>query len=169
MSNEPYSVTSSQSWGSRLMESIKGVAVGGVLFIAAFPVLWMNEGCAVDIAKGLEEGASKVVAIDVNTFSNDSEGKLIHGSGQATTSEKLMDSSFGVNLNAIKLERTAEMYQWKENSHSETKEKLGGSKETVTTYSYEQGWSPTLINSDKFNDPQARSRNANPKVMPYCI
>jgi hypothetical protein len=149
------------------MESIKGVAVGGALFIAAFPVLWVNEGCAVDTAKGLEEGAANVMAIDVTIFSKDTEGKLIHGSGLATTNEKLMDSSFGINLNAIQLERKAEMYQWKEVSHSKTKEKLGGSKETVTTYTYEKDWSPTLINSDSFNDPQAKSRNANPKSMPY--
>lgn len=167
MSNEPYSVTTSQSWGGRLMESIKGVATGGILFIAAFPVLWMNEGCAVDIAKGLEEGAANVQSVDIARFSNDTEGKLIHGTGQATTTDTLSDATFGINLNAIQLKRTAEMYQWKEVAKSETKEKLGGGKETTTTYTYEKTWSSSLIDSSNFQDPAARTRNANPRYMPY--
>ena len=37
--------------GSRLAQSIKGVALGIVLFIIAFPVLWFNEGYAVKTAR----------------------------------------------------------------------------------------------------------------------
>jgi hypothetical protein len=167
MSNEPYSVTTSQSWGGRLMESIKGVLAGGAIFIAAFPVLWINEGCAVKIAKGLKEGAANVVEVDVSKFSAEHEGKLIHGTGQATTPENLRDGVFGINMNAIKLNRNVEMYQWKENAKSETKEKLGGGKETTTTYTYEKTWSSSLIDSGSFNDPKARTNYVNPKVMAF--
>lgn len=167
MSNEPYSVTTSQSWGGRLMESIKGVVAGGALFIAAFPVLWVNEGCAVKIAKGLKEGAANVVEVDVSKFSADTEGKLIHGTGPATTPENLTDASFGINMNAIQLKRSVEMYQWKEIEKTETKEKVGGTKETTKTYTYEKGWSSQLINSDSFKAPNASTQYQNPKSMPY--
>jgi hypothetical protein len=103
MANEPYSEVTSQSWGGRLMESIKGVVAGGALFIAAFPVLWMNEGCSVDTAKGLEEGAKIAISIDLSKVSSDNNGKLIQGSGTASTSDRISDSKFGINLSAIRL------------------------------------------------------------------
>ncbi len=52
---------SEKSWGARLMESIKGVLVGLALFIAAFPVLFMNEGCAVKTARDLGILAKEVI------------------------------------------------------------------------------------------------------------
>ena len=51
---DEFTEVSHQSLGSRLMESIKGVAIGVVLFLLAFPVLWWNEGRAVSEAKSLE-------------------------------------------------------------------------------------------------------------------
>ncbi|NCN11373.1 MAG: hypothetical protein GW938_16165 [Leptospira sp.] len=164
MANEPYSEVTSQSWGGRLMESIKGVVAGAALFIAAFPVLWMNEGCSVDTAKGLEEGAKVAVTIDLSQYSNENNGKLIHGSGKATTTDSVADSQFGINLKAIKLERKVEMFQNEENVKEETKEKLGGGKETTKTYTYSTTWSSNLINSNNFKDPKAPK---NPSSMPY--
>ena len=59
---DTFSVTSSQSWGGRLMESIKSVLVGFVFFIASFPLLFWNEGRAVQTAKSLKEGLGAVVS-----------------------------------------------------------------------------------------------------------
>ncbi|MDF2434664.1 MAG: hypothetical protein JWP44_4295, partial [Mucilaginibacter sp.] len=42
--SDVYQSVSHRSLGSNLVESIKGVLVGIVMFFAAFPVLWMNEG-----------------------------------------------------------------------------------------------------------------------------
>ena len=39
------------------------------------------------------------------------------------------------------------MYQWKEESKSETKKKLGGGEETVTTYTYSKVWDDGQIDS----------------------
>ena len=52
MSDEFVEVTS-EGWGSRIMESIKGILVGIVLFVAAFPLLFLNEGCAVKMSRSL--------------------------------------------------------------------------------------------------------------------
>ncbi|WCL47758.1 TMEM43 family protein [Leptospira sp. GIMC2001] len=167
MANEPYTEVTSKNYGQRLTESIKGVLTGAVLFIAAFPVLWMNEGCSVKTAKGLDQGASEVVEIDISKASNEYNGKLIHGSGMATTTENVSDPTFGISLNGFRLDRKVEMYQWKENAETKKEEKIGGTETTTTTYTYSKDWSSTLINSNGFKDPAARSRNANPSTMPY--
>ncbi|OHD71072.1 MAG: hypothetical protein A2W19_08400 [Spirochaetes bacterium RBG_16_49_21] len=144
------------------MESIKGVLVGLVLFIAAFPVLWMNEGCAVKTAKGLDEGAKIVTSVKAETVDPANNGKEVHLSALATTDEVLADKNFGINQKCIKLIRNVEMYQWKEESHSEKKKKLGGGEETVTTYTYKKEWSSNPIDSSKFKKPGYK----NP-AMPY--
>jgi hypothetical protein len=52
--NDSYSESTTESWGSRLMGSIKGVAFGLLLFFAAFFVLWWNEGRSVETYKSLQ-------------------------------------------------------------------------------------------------------------------
>ena len=42
--NDVFRSVSHRSFDDNLLESIKGVLVGLVLFFAAFPVLWWNEG-----------------------------------------------------------------------------------------------------------------------------
>ena len=116
---DSYTETSSQSWGSRLMESIKGVLVGLILFIAAFPVLWMNEGCAIKTAKGLDEGVKVVTSVKADAVDPANNGKEVHMTGSAVTDEVLADKNFGISQKCIKLIRNVEMFQWKEESHSE--------------------------------------------------
>ena len=41
---DSFTVTSSESWFGRIIGSIKSVLVGLVLFVAAFPLLFWNEG-----------------------------------------------------------------------------------------------------------------------------
>ena len=43
---------------------------------------------------------------------------------------------------AAGLNRKVEMYQWVEDSKSETQKTLGGGEETVTTYTYKKEWRP---------------------------
>ena len=45
------------------------------------------------------------------------------------------------------------MYQWKEESKSETRKTAGGGEETVTTYTYRREWSGKPIDSSKFKQP----------------
>jgi len=129
----------------------------------AFVLLFWNEGRTVRVAKSLAEGASAVVSVSSDRVDAASEGKLVHMTGEATTTETLSDLEFGVSVPAIKLERRAEMYQWKEEKKSQTRSKLGGGSETVTTYSYSQAWSPQLIQSSSFKE---RTGHENPHDMP---
>src|SRR4051794_22896985 len=121
-----YTESTSHSWGSRLIESIKGVLVGVLLFVVSFPLLFWNEGRAVRTDKSLTEGMGKVVTTSSERVDSALEAKLVHTTGTADTTETLHDPDFGVSVGAIKLAREAEMFQWEETKKSETRKKLGG-------------------------------------------
>lgn len=165
MSNDSYTQVTSRSWSSRLVGSLTGILVGVVLVVVAVGLLWWNEGRAVKRARALEEGASQVVSVAADSVDVANEGRLVHLSGRAETDETLADPQFGVALQALKLRRAVQMYQWREHSHSETHEKLGGGSETVTTYTYDLGWESRPVDSDQFKKPDG---HANPPRMPYA-
>ena len=156
--------TTTESWGSRLGSSIKGVVIGFALFIAGFPVLFWNEGDSVKTAKAIDEGEGACISVEANASDDqDMEGKLVHMSGKADTKDVLTDDTFGVSATAIRLERNVEMYQWIEESHTSEKKKMGGSVEKVTTYTYKKDWMPTAIDSSGFKE----QGHDNPGVMEF--
>jgi len=159
-----YTEVTTTSWFSRLGSSIRGVLTGIVIFLLAFPLLFWNESRAVQRARTLNEGIGIVQTITPDTIDSNMDGKLVHLTGLASTEDVLQDDIFGISANAIKLNRVVEMYQWKQTSKSETRTKTGGSQETVTTYDYEQVWSPTLISSTDFKVPTGHQ---NPNNMAY--
>lgn len=150
MSQDSFTEVTREGWGSRLGKSFKNVIGGLFLFIAAFPLLFWNEGRAVQTYKSLKEGQGKVVSVDHESVDPAHEGKLVHVKGKAMTQDMLRDSELNVSVQAIKLDRKVEMYQWEEKVKSETKKKLGGGTETVKTYDYVRTWSDKLINSSNF-------------------
>jgi Transmembrane protein 43 len=152
-----------KSWGDRLRESIVGALIGIVLFIAAFPLLFWNEGRAVEREFAIKGGKADVVEADAKSVDPAKDGKEIHLTGEATTSETLTDPIFGVALNALRLSRKAEMYAWREEKKTETRKKLGGGEEQVTTYSYKTEWTEQPQESSNFDEPQGHE---NP-TMPF--
>ncbi len=156
--------TTTESWGSRLGSSIRGVLVGGALFIAGFPVLFWNEGNSVKTAKAIDEGEGACISLESNAnVDPEMDGKLVHLSGKADTKDVLADDTFGVSVTAIKLARKVEMYQWIEESRTSEKKKLGGSVEKTTTYTYKQTWSSSAIDSSSFKE----SGHDNPGAMEF--
>ena len=157
---------SNQSWGGRLMGSVVGALAGGVLFLVAFPVLWWNEGRAVQTERSLEEGSKSVVSVEADKVESANEGKLVHVTAKATTDETPADPDFGVKApKSIRLVRKAEMYQYKEVAETKTQKKLGGGEETVTTYTYPEGWYDEFHDSSTFHDPDFKGKN--PAKMPF--
>jgi hypothetical protein len=160
-----FTETKSTSFFGRSKNALGGIFIGTIFFIGSFILLFLNEGRAVRTQKGLQEGAAVVVSVASNSVNPSNEGKLVHSSGNLTTSGPVIDSLFQVQSpDAVKLERTVEMYQWKESQSSKTEKKVGGSEETVTTYTYEKGWSPERIDSSRFKEPAG---HANPSQFPY--
>ena len=145
--------TTTESWGSRLGGSIRGVIIGLALFVGGFPVLFWNEGNSVKTAKAIDEGEGACIAVDSNAqVDAEYEGKLVHMTGKADTKDVLSDATFGVSATAIKLKREVEMYQWVEESRTSEKKKMGGSVEKVTTYTYKKEWSSHAIDSGDFKE-----------------
>lgn len=160
MTDDSYTVTSSTGWFGRIGEAIKGVLFGLVMIVVSFPVLFLNEGRAVKTQKTLEEGSKSVVTISPETVDAKNDGKLVYVTGGAAVEGFLTDPEFNVSSEAVSLRRKVEMYQWKENEQTETKKKLGGGEEMVTTYSYEKVWADRPIDSSRFHKNQ---EYANPK------
>ncbi|HKV10344.1 MAG TPA: TMEM43 family protein [Thermoanaerobaculia bacterium] len=156
-------VTTSKSWFSRIGESIKSVLIGLILFILSFPLLFWNEGRAVKTARSLEEGAGAVVTVPADAVSPGNEGKLVHVTGPIATDGPVADDELGVQADAVKLIRKVEMYQWIEEKKSETRKKLGGGEETVTTYDYKKAWSADPVDSSAFYEPAGHE---NPGAFP---
>ena len=161
--SDSFTEVSTQGWFSRIGSSIKGILVGAVMAVVAVVVLFWNEGRAVKRHKTLQEGAGQVVSVANDKVDAANEGKLIHVTGMATTTETLKDDKFGVSVQGLKLRRNAEMFQWKETKKTEKETKLGGKEETRTTYSYSKVWSSSLINSAEFKKPGGHT---NPGSMP---
>ena len=157
-------VTSSSSWFSRLGKAFTGIVVGIILIIIGIVLLFWNEGRAVKTYNTLKEGQGLVVDIASDTVDESNNGKLVHLSSDAVTDETLADQDFGVSANAIRLRRDVEMYQWKQTEKSETRKKLGGGDETVTTYTYTKEWSGMLNNTANFQEPAGHE---NPPEFPY--
>lgn len=163
--NDRYTVVSTQSWMSRLSGSVKGIGFGLLLFVAAWPLLWWNEGRAVLTAQSLTEGAGLVVSVSADRVDPANEGRLVHVNGRAVTGETLTDPDFpAASVTALRLERKVEMFQWKEHQETTEKKNVGGSVERQTTYTYSKDWSSSRIDSSRFHQPAGHE---NPSTMPY--
>ena len=164
MSEDQFTKVTNESWFSRIGNAIKGVLVGLVLLVIAFPLLFWNEGRAVKRYKTLKEGAGIVVSIASDNIDTTKTEQLVHVTGKADTDATLIDPIFGVSVNALKLKRVVEMYQWEEVLEDDTKKKVGGGTETVETYTYSKIWSDQAIDSANFQKPTGHQ---NPSSIPY--
>lgn len=161
---DSFQVTSSSSWFSRIGKAFSGIIVGLILLIIGIALLFWNEGRAVKTYNTLKEGQGLVINVSADEVDAANDGKLVHLTADATTEEILVDEDFGISANAIRLQRDVEMYQWKETEESETRKKLGGGEETVTTYTYSKQWSSGLNDSSNFQQPEGHE---NPSEFPY--
>ena len=147
-------------YGSRVGSSFRSIGTGIILFLAGTALLWWNEGRAVKTERMLEEAGSAYVEME-NPNKKDAslDGELICGTAMATTEDSLSDNQFGVGAKAIALKRRVEYYQWVEHASSSSEDKLGGSQETTTTYTYSLEWVPSPVQSSEFKDPAYQMKN----------
>ena len=155
--------TTTQSWGSRVGDSFKGILIGFALIAISIGALFWNEGRTIKRTKALAEGAKNVVEANIDSVDATLEGKLVHLSGDAVTDEILVDPFFNVYVKAIKLARKVEIYQWEEEVQTKTERGSGGQEITTKTYSYHTTWSEELIDSSRFKEA---SGHQNPTDVP---
>lgn len=159
--NNTYRETTTTSWFGRLKQALTGVVIGLILIAASLVLLFWNEGRAIKTYRALTEGAGSIISVDAARVDPANEGKLIHIAGAFAPKGTPADAELGVAAEgAVRLLRKVEMYQWKETSRSETRTKLGGGEETVTTYEYGKEWSSEPIDSTKFKVPDGHGNPA---------
>lgn len=147
---DTFTETTTTSWFERIKNAFVGIVGGLVLLAVGIGGLFWNEGRAVQTARSLTEGGRAVVSVDSASVDPSNEGKLIHITGPVKTVAPLRDADFGVSATGVRLSRRVEMYQWKEEKREEKRKNLGGSEETVTTYSYRREWEDHRIDSGRF-------------------
>ena len=151
------------SWFARLGQAIVGVFIGLIFIVVSVGVLFWNEGRAIRTAQGLTEGAGIVRSVPAEAVDPANDGRLIHVSGMLSTAGPVSDPDFAMRVRGVRLDRHVEVYQWKEETHSESRTRLGGGEERTTTYKYVRTWSDKPIDSDRFKEPRGHT---NP-VMTY--
>ena len=155
-----YQETKTTGYGTRLSNSVKGIGTGFLLLLAGTVLLWWNEGRAVKTAEMLEEAQGVTVHVeDVSQPDPSLDGKLIHATAFTRTADSLCDVTFGIGAVAVRLERTVQYYQWVEDAKTETRDKIGGGQEEVTTYTYSRKWVGSPVNSQEFKDADYRQKN----------
>ena len=117
-----------KSYGKRILDSFVGVLIGFLLFIGSFIVLFINEG-----RENLANYARQ--ASEYNQGETYEENDLVYIVGSLSATNFAADNYLKED-GYIYLERIVEMYAYIEDEHTKTKEKLGGSTESIYTYSY---------------------------------
>lgn len=157
-----FSETTSASWLERLKGAFGGVIMGFCLILLSIGLLFWNEGRAVQTAHSLAEGAAGVISVNASSVNPIREGQLVHLSGRLNPPHKIGDEDFFLKADAVRLVRKTQIYQWREETRSESRKSLGGAEETVTTYTYNRVWSDNRIDSARFRRPDGH-QNPEPR------
>ncbi|AKF25374.1 hypothetical protein YH65_08220 [Sulfurovum lithotrophicum] len=159
--NDTFTETTYTSYGQNIGNSFKGIFVGILLLIGSIVLLWWNEGRSVEQATALKEMQEKITKLPEPKFDAALDGKAVLVQGYVKPLSEVVDPQFGVKTDGLLLRRHVEMYQWQENKSTETKDKLGGGTETITTYNYVKVWSSSSIDSTFF---KVRENHQNPSM-----
>lgn len=150
--SDSFSETTTEGYGSRLGGSLIAALIGLILVPAAIVLLYWNEGRAVDAIRALDRGAKSIVEVMPAVVDPKVDGKLVHLTGTMQPGTPARDPVFGVSRDGLlRLSRKVEMFQWEEQSKSESHENVGGSKTTTTTYSYRKVWLDHPVDSAHFH------------------
>lgn len=152
------------SWRSRLGGASGGLAAGLALILTALFVITWNEIRAVGHARSLMEGAAGIRSVPADLINPAQEGRRVHVVGALTPQSTLDDDEMQITVRALRLVRQVRIYQWREETRSETRRNASGLEEMVTTRTYSRVWSDHRIDSSRFrqadghHNPEMRYR-----------
>lgn len=84
----------------------------------------------------------------VNAKSADYEGRLLHIVGDLRVPEPLSDATYNIIVQAVKLRKIVQMYQWHEDY---TENKFTEGDETARSYYYFKDWNEKVVDSRSFH------------------
>ncbi len=138
------------------LKNILGAFIfGPILLLGSTGLLGWNEYRTARTAAALSNAEKAAVTVSSDKVDPAAEGKIIFTQSAAVSGETLRDEAFGVAVPALRLKREVEMFQWNEKSRKRKRSR------SVT---YEQVWSSSLIDSNRFDEPSHR----NPSAMPFA-
>lgn len=127
-------------------KSGSGFLAGLVFLFIGVSILWNNEERTVKTQKAINEAKKVYIDVKSNRIDKKNEGKLVATKGKLSTKEDtiLKDKKYGISVNAIKMKRNVEMYQWDEDCETDDNDN--------TKCTYKKVWSDTLIDSEDFQE-----------------
>jgi|GEM_PF-2648339 len=136
---------------TRFAKSLRGVLTGIVLFALSLPILFLNESTVAQKHSDVQKGLRNVKSAEpvVNEYL---ENKIVHISGVTTAQGNIIDKTFSIDYDGLKLKRIVEMLQWEEVSSLDENEKPSKDAQENASFVYSKIWSDTIINSTQFND-----------------
>lgn len=151
-------VTRRTGFFGNLKNAIVSALIGVVMFFASFPVLFMTE-----FSINWEKLAATATVVSAEDASS-AQG-FVAVTGTLTTEETVGDPLFVQPGPYITLNRDTEMYAWRENTRTETRDKVGGGTETITHYDYEMVWTSSPQDSSRFQQQEGHRNPAMPSEM----
>ncbi|XP_058464419.1 transmembrane protein 43 homolog [Malaya genurostris] len=139
--------------------------IGSILLTAGTCVLFWNEARTISTTLSLEEALNEAVTISASQpYDRSYERQLIHLNGWITTGEPLTEPDYNIQVQAVKLKRRVQMYQWIEEY---VENRFGETVSTAQTedrsYYYTLDWRDELVDSRSF---YIRSGHHNPSTFP---
>ena len=133
-----------RSAGSRISDSLAGMIIGPLIFLASFVLLFWNEGNEIQTIQALAESRGVTISAPASPVEPGREGRLLHVIGELRAIDTVADRTFGVSVaGALRLRRSVEMFQWSESKNDKTIE-------------YTKKWSSTPIDSSSFESQNGR-------------
>ena len=148
---DQFTQTITTSYGSRIVNSFKGIVFGIILLVASFGILYWNEG-RVD----LSAIAKNAISVDSAVVNSDQtlQGKLVSTTGNLITDETLGDNLYLNPGKYIALKRNVEMYAWVEKESNSSHTNVGGSETTTANYTYVKEWTDSPKSESSFKSPE---------------
>lgn len=144
-------------FGSRIMNSIKGVFVGIILFLASFVILFVNEA-----RTDLSKIAAESIPATISTISSLENNTFLSLTG-SLSSQDVIGDKYLASGNYLGLSRFSEVYAWDEVTNQTSDKNVGGSETITTDYSYEKVWTGSPKNSNNFRITEGHE---NPSFSP---
>jgi len=161
----PATLTSG-SWSARLEDSMITFLMGCVLVIFALHILWWTEHRNAIQESLISWGQSQCLTVTAKSVDTGKRNCLVHIQGAPMTAAgKTWDAQFDVQFSCILLRSQVQAFQHIQHEQIKTIDRLGGGKETITTYEYTHEWSSSWHDSSRYPDPKYQNKNQKPAAL----
>ncbi|CAG9825569.1 unnamed protein product [Phaedon cochleariae] len=138
--------------------------IGIALFCFGVWLLTWNEGRAVHHSHSLDETYNSAVTVNPHErFGYDYNGRVVHISDSLFVDEPLTDVDYGISIQAVKMKRRVQMYQWVEERTARNEDENGEAQYSINDYYYVTEWRDKLVDSSSF---YVRHGHENPRDIP---